>query len=256
MTQAAALSAPDACSFGTPETPTASEGVPLRHLAVILDGNRRWADRLGLPTIDGYRAGGRNVHALLSWCEAAAIPMVTLWPLSTENLKRNAEELVGLLTVIVKVLDELARSGRWRLRVIGDLTKLPSTVAERIGDAVRSTEQVQGLEVNIAVAYSGRLELLSAIRALISEHAAAGSLDQLLADLSPELIASRLYTAGQPDPDLVIRTSGEQRLSNFMLWQSSFSELYFTPVCWPEFGRADFDDAIRFFYSRHRRFGL
>jgi short-chain Z-isoprenyl diphosphate synthase len=256
MTQAVALPVPDACTIAAPDTAIAGKDAPLRHLAVILDGNRRWADRLGLPTIDGYRAGGRNVHALLSWCEAAAIPMVTLWPLSTENLKRNADELIGLLSVITEVFDELARSGHWRLRVLGDLTKLPSAVGKRIGDAVQRTAQVQGLDVNIAVAYSGRLELLDAIRALVSEHAAAGSLDRLLADLNPELITSRLYTAGQPDPDLIIRTSGEQRLSNFMLWQSAYSEFYFTPVCWPAFSREDFENAIATFRRRQRRFGI
>ncbi|WP_423391834.1 polyprenyl diphosphate synthase [Burkholderia sp. LMG 21824] len=158
--------------------------------------------------------------------------------------------------MIVEVFDELARSGRWRPRVIGDLTTRPSTVAARLDDAVRSTAQVPGLDVYIAVAYSGRLELLNAIRALISEHAAVGSLDQLLSGLSPELIASRLYTAGQPDPDLIIRTSGEQRLSNFMLWQSAYSEFYFTPVCWPAFSREDFENAIATFRLRQRRFGI
>ncbi|MDN7942572.1 polyprenyl diphosphate synthase [Burkholderia multivorans] len=229
--------------------------VPLRHLAVILDGNRRWADRLGLQSIDGYRAGGRNVHALLSWCCEVGIETVTLWPLSAENLTRDPDELRGLLTVIADVFDELSQCGRWHLHIIGDLGRLPPAIAHRIRAAEQRTAGVAGLNVNIAVAYSGRLELLHAVRALIADHLAAGTLDTLLAQLDPELLASRLYTAGQPDPDLVIRTSGEQRLSNFMLWQSAFSEFHFTPVCWPDFSRADFDEALRTYQSRHRRFG-
>jgi short-chain Z-isoprenyl diphosphate synthase len=228
---------------------------PIRHLAVILDGNRRWANRLGLPTVDGYRAGGRNVHALLSWCEEVGIPVVTLWPLSTENLSRDPDELQDLLRVIGDVLDELAASGRWRLRLIGDLARLPDGVAERMRRAEQRTTWVRGLDVNIAVAYSGRVDVLRAIRSLIQEHLAAGTIDQLLETLSAELIARRLCTAGQPEPDLVIRTSGEQRLSNFMLWQTAFSELYFAPACWPDFGRADFDRAIAAFGRRSRRFG-
>jgi short-chain Z-isoprenyl diphosphate synthase len=227
----------------------------INRLAVILDGNRRWASRRQLPTIEGYRAGGKNVHALLSWCRDARIPMVTLWPLSTDNLKRDADELQGLLTVIVEVLDAMTDGGLCRLRVIGDLTRLPPAVMERIRTAERRTAGVDGIDVNVAIAYSGRLELLHAFRSLISEYAAAGTLDQLPGDLDAELVASRLYTAGLPDPDFVIRTSGEQRLSNFMQWQSSYSELYFTPVCWPDFRRSDFDEAMRFFHSRQRRFG-
>ncbi|OXI71669.1 di-trans,poly-cis-decaprenylcistransferase [Burkholderia sp. MS389] len=256
MTQELILRAPATFAIDSPAaSETARPPLPT-HLAVILDGNRRWADRLGLPAVDGYRAGGRNVHALLSWCEEAGIPFVTLWPLSTENLNRDAAQLRGLLAVIADVIDELAAGGRWRLHVIGDLTKLPPATAERIGAAQQRTAHACGLDVNIAVAYSGRLDLLHAVRSLIAEHVAAGTVDQLLAQLSPELIASRLYTAGQPEPDLVIRTSGEQRLSNFMLWQTAFSEFYFTPTCWPDFGRDDFEQAIDAYGKRARRFGM
>ncbi|MCA8021941.1 polyprenyl diphosphate synthase [Burkholderia metallica] len=255
MTQELILRAPNPFAVDSPVAPAIAPRRLPAHLAVILDGNRRWADRLGLPPAEGYRAGGRNVHALLSWCEEAGIPFVTLWPLSTDNLDRDADELRGLLAVIADVFDELAASGRWRLRVIGDLTKLPPATAGRIDAAQRRTAGSRGLDVNIAVAYSGRLDLLHAIRSLIEEHVAVGTVDQLLARLSPELIASRLYTAGQPEPDLVIRTSGEQRLSNFMLWQTAFSEFYFTPTCWPDFGRNDFEQAIDAYGKRTRRFG-
>lgn len=243
---------------GLDHGPAAMLGRPrqIRHLAIILDGHRRWAKRRGLPAIEGYRAGGRAVHALLSWCEVAGIPMVTIWSLSPENLNRNAEELQGLLTVIVDVFAELAGSGRWRLHVIGDLARLPPAAAERIRTAEESTTRVQGIDVNIAVAYSGRLDLVHAIRSLIEEHVAAGTVGQLAANLDSDLIASRLYTAGLPEPDLVIRPSGEQRLSNFMLWQTAFSEFYFTPTPWPDFGRDDFDQAIEAYGKRSRRFGV
>jgi short-chain Z-isoprenyl diphosphate synthase len=227
----------------------------IKHLAVILDGNRRWAAEHHLRTIDGYRAGGDNVHAFLGWCEEAGIPLVTLWPLSAENLRRDPDELQGLLTVIVNVIDELAHSGHWHLHLLGDLDKLPLSIAQHIREAEQSTAHVHGVEVNIAVAYSGRLELLRAVQSLLAEYMTAGTLDQLAGTLNAELIANRLYTAGQPDPDLVIRTSGEQRLSNFMPWQSAFSEFYFTPVCWPDFSHADFDDALAAYRVRQRRFG-
>ncbi|MEX3937614.1 polyprenyl diphosphate synthase [Paraburkholderia phymatum] len=255
MVQALALSSSDARVATLGDATLSDQSVPVRHLAVILDGNRRWAQRLRLQSIDGYRAGGRKVHALLSWCSEAGIPLVTLWPLSAENLSRDQEELRALLTVIVEVFEELAGSHRWRLRVIGDLSRLPRGAAHRIQNAERRTAGIDGITVNIGVAYNGRLELLYAIRTLIANHLAAGTLDTLLTGLGPELIASHLYTAGQPDPDLIIRTSGEQRLSDFMLWQSAYSEFHFTPVCWPDFSRADFDEALRIYRSRHRRFG-
>ncbi|AGS25568.1 polyprenyl diphosphate synthase [Rhizobium etli] len=253
--QATASSTFNACATNPVDARLSEQRVAIRHLAVILDGNRRWAERCGLQSIDGYRAGGRNVHALLSWCSEADIPMVTLWPLSAENLSRDPEELNALLTVIADVFEELAWTGRWHLRVIGDLSSLPPDAKRRIRNAECHTATVDGLDVNIAVGYSGRLELLHAIRTLIADHLLAGTVNTLQTDLSPESITSRLYTAGQPDPDLVIRTSGEQRLSNFMLWQCAFSEFYFTPVCWPDFRRTDFEEALTVYRSRHRRFG-
>lgn len=239
-----------------PLTSVAHTSFGLRHLAVILDGNRRWATMRGLQMVEGYRAGGDNVHRFLGWCEEAGIPLVTLWPLSAENLRRDPEELSGLLGVIVDVFDELAESGRWRLRILGELARLPSRIAQRICLTSQRTRHVKGVEVNIAVAYSGRQEVLHAVQCLLAEHASAGTLDQLAGALSTELIASKLYTAGQPDPDLVIRTSGEQRLSNFMPWQSAFSEFYFSSACWPDFSFADFEDALATYQLRRRRFGM
>jgi short-chain Z-isoprenyl diphosphate synthase len=228
----------------------------IKHIAVILDGNRRWATERGLSVADGYRAGGDNVHRFLGWCEDAGIPLVTLWPLSAENLRRDPQELQALFTVIVDGCDELANSGRWRLRVLGDLSQLPPAVAQRIATAEKRTHHVNGINVNIAVAYSGRQEVLHAVQCLLMEHASAGTLDQLAALLNADLIASKLYTAGQPDPDLVIRTSGEQRLSNFMPWQSAFSEFYFSSVPWPEFSMPDFENAITAYQLRKRRYGM
>jgi len=255
MMQVTALATSDACATNRGDAQLSDRPVAIRHLAVILDGNRRWAERLGLQSIEGYRAGGRNVHALLSWCSEAGIPIVTLWPLSAENLTRDPEELHALLTVIADVFEELACSHLWHLRAIGDLSRLPPDAERRIRNAECHTAGIAGLDVNIAVAYSGRLELLRAIRTLIADHLTAGTVDTLQTDLGPESIASRLYTAGQSDPDLVIRTSGEQRLSNFMLWQCAFSEFHFTPVCWPDFSRADFEEALTVYRLRHRRCG-
>ncbi|KVR28546.1 UDP pyrophosphate synthase [Burkholderia ubonensis] len=227
----------------------------IKHLAVILDGNRRWAVRHGLPLIDGYRAGGKNVHALLDWCEQAAISLVTVWPLSIENLGRPPAQVNDLLSVIATVVRELADSGRWNLKIIGDLGALPSAVSETIQEDEQRTHHVEGMRVNLAIAYSGRRELLRAMQELLIEHVTLGTVDQLIASLNDKLISNHLYTAGQPDPDLVIRTSGEQRLSNFMPWQTIFSEFYFTPVCWPEFTRYDFEQALDTYRDRHRRFG-
>lgn len=236
--------------------PTAGPGLGLRHVAVILDGNRRWAARQGKPSIEGYRRGGAKVHEFLGWCEGAAIPLVTLWPLSQENLNREPEELYGLISVIVKTLHELADSGRWRLRLIGDLDALPRDTGQAMRAAAERSSRVDGLGVNIAVAYSGRAELLRAMHRLLGEHTRDGSRLDPAERLDDADVARHIYTTGQPDPDLIIRTSGEQRLSGFMLWQAAFAELHFCPSLWPDFSRADFDRALSAFSERQRRYGL
>jgi short-chain Z-isoprenyl diphosphate synthase len=229
-----------------------------RHVGVILDGNRRWAREAGLLDVnDGHRAGASRIADLLGWCGEANVEVVTLWLLSTDNLTRPDHELMPLLDIIVDVVDELSGPDRpWRVRVVGALDLLPEGVAGRLLGAAARTEKRSGTQVNIAVGYGGRREIADAVRKLLLSHAETGtSIEELAEILDVDHIAEHLYTSGQPDPDLVIRTSGEQRLSGFLLWQSAHSEFWFCEAYWPEFRRVDFLRALRDFGIRHRRFG-
>jgi short-chain Z-isoprenyl diphosphate synthase len=227
-----------------------------RHIAVILDGNRRWAKEHGTDTVTAYRRGGDRVHDLLSWCAELGIEVVTLWPLSTDNLARDPKEVCGLTGVIAAVIDELAAANRWRIYLVGDLSLLPREVAARVRAAQQRTQAVNGLLVNIAVAYDGHDEITAAVRRMLADHAGLGTPMATLAQtLTQQDIAANLFTAGQPDPDLIIRTSGEQRLSGFMPWQSTHAEFYFCPTHWPAFGKADLDNALSSYRMRQRRFG-
>ena len=249
------------------------------HVGVILDGNRRWARTKGFGTAQGHKRGADKIAEFLGWAQVAGVRMVTLWLLSTDNLSRDPSELAPLLDIIADAIDELAAAGRWRLRLVGAVDLLPASVAERLRGAVASTaaphaddgrRQTDGgaqgaagaeaaderMHVNIAVGYGGRQEIADAVRDLLRERAAAGdSLEDVAAALSEEDITDHLYTKGQPDPDLVIRTSGEQRLSGFLLWQSVHSEFYFCEVNWPAFRRVDFLRALRDYAGRERRMG-
>ena len=230
-----------------------------RHVAVLADGNRRWArlNAPGQPLVAGYRAGAARLKDFVAWCDDVGLSVVTLWVLSTDNFARMADDEFGpLLDVIATLVDELATSGRWRVRTVGALDLLPQTVAERLRTACAATEDHQGLCVNIAVSYGGRHELRDAFRSLLAEEATKGTtLEELARTLEIEQIADHLYTAGQPDPDLIIRTSGEQRLSGFLMWQSAHSEFYFCEALWPDFRRVDFLRALRSYAQRGRRFG-
>ena len=207
-----------------------------KHVGVMLDGNRRWARAVGADTAQGHRAGAANIEPLLGWCEEIGVEVVTLWLLSTDNLNRPAKELEPLLAIIVDAVETLAEQQRWRLHPVGALDLLPASVAERLKTAAESTRDVDGLLVNIAVGYGGRREIADAVRSLLHEHAGKGTtLEELAGVLDVEHIAEHLYTKGQPDPDLVIRTSGEQRLGGFLLWQSAQSEFYFCEAYWPDF---------------------
>lgn len=225
------------------------------HVGVILDGNRRWAAEFGHSTAHGHRAGAAKIHELLGWCADADVEVVTLWLLSTDNLARPADELQPLVEIIVETVEGLAQ-GPWRLHLVGALDLLPGDAAARLKSAAALTAQHTGLLVNIAVGYGGRREVVDAVRSLLHQHATKGtSLDELADLIDVDHIAEHLYTAGQPDPDLVIRTSGEQRLSGFLLWQSAHSEFYFCEAYWPDFRRVDFLRALRAYANRHRRFG-
>ena len=231
------------------------ENLP-RHIGVMLDGNRRWARAVGHDTAHGHRAGAANIEPLLGWCDEVGIEVVTLWLLSTDNLNRPASELEPLLQIIGDAVDSLAVQRRWRLHPVGALDLLPAATAERLKAAEEATRDVDGMLVNIAVPYGGRREIADAVRSLLLEHAERGtSMEELAAVVDVDMIGSHLYTRGQPDPDLVIRTSGEQRLGGFLLWQSARSEFYFCEAYWPDFRRVDFLRAIRAYALRERRHG-
>jgi short-chain Z-isoprenyl diphosphate synthase len=230
-----------------------------QHVGVMCDGNRRWAREMGfVDPNDGHRVGAARIKELLTWCDQAGIKHVTLYLLATDNLRRPASELDPLLRIIEDLATELAEDGNpWRLRIVGALDVLPGPTATALKAAQEKTrKRTMGVEVNMAVGYGGRREITDAVRSLLQEHAAAGgTLEELAEVLDVEHIAEHLYTAGQPDPDLVIRTSGEQRLSGFLLWQSAFSEFYFADANWPDFRRIDFLRALRSYAHRQRRFG-
>jgi len=231
------------------------ESLP-RHVGVMLDGNRRWAKAVGRDTAHGHRAGAANIEPLLGWCDEIGIEVVTLWLLSTDNLNRPASELEPLLAIIADAVDSLADQRRWRLNPVGALDLLPSATAERLKAAAEATRDVDGMLVNVAVSYGGRREIADAVRSLLTSAAEQGlSLEQVAAEVDVDAISEHLYTRGQPDPDLVIRTSGEQRLGGFLLWQSEKSEFYFCEAYWPDFRRVDFLRAVRAYALRERRFG-
>jgi short-chain Z-isoprenyl diphosphate synthase len=230
-------------------------GIP-RHVGVMLDGNRRWAKLRGAATAAGHRAGADNIKPLLGWCEEAGVEVVTLWLLSTDNLNRPAAELEPLLAIISGVVDDLAASRRWRLHVVGASDLLPEHTRRQLDAAAAATQELPGMWVNVAIGYGGRREIADAVRSLLAEHADQGtSLRELSETLEIEHIADHLYTKGQPDPDLVIRTSGEQRLGGFLLWQSTHSEFYFCEAFWPDFRKVDFLRALRAYAERERRYG-
>jgi short-chain Z-isoprenyl diphosphate synthase len=227
-----------------------------KHVGVMLDGNRRWARSVGRDASHGHQAGADNIEPLLGWCDEVGIEVVTLWLLSTDNLNRPPEQLEGLLTVIGDAVDQLAEQGRWRIHPVGALDLLPAALANRLKEAEESTREVDGILVNVAVPYGGRREIADAVRSLLQEHAERGtSLEELAEVIDVDHIAEHLYTKGQPDPDLVIRTSGEQRLGGFLLWQSAQSEFYFCEAYWPDFRKVDFLRAVRAYAQRQRRFG-
>lgn len=229
-----------------------------RHVAVVCDGNRRWARENGFTDIThGHRVGALKVAELVSWCEAEGIELVTVYLLSTENLRRGQEELETLFEVITDVVEELAAPEQnWRVRIVGTLDGLPELVAKRMRAATERTRERTGTHVNVAIGYGGRQEIADAVRQLVRQEIAAGETgEDLVQSITVNAIGQHLYTSGQPDPDLVIRTSGEQRLSGFLLWQSAYSEIWFTEVYWPEFRRVDFLRALRDYAARHRRYG-
>jgi short-chain Z-isoprenyl diphosphate synthase len=230
-----------------------------RHVAVLADGNRRWArtNAPGRPLVVGYQAGADKLMEFVGWCSQLGSPLVTLWVLSTDNLRRSEEaEIAPLLEVIRGLVAELAVANDYRVQVVGDLNLLPKNIAASLREAEQATAANTGCHVNVAIAYGGRHELRDAVRSLLASEAAKGTdLEQLADSLEIDDISEHLYTAGQPDPDLIIRTSGEQRLSGFLIWQSAHSEFYFCEALWPDFRKIDFVRALRSYAQRERRFG-
>lgn len=234
-----------------------------RHIGIILDGNRRHARRYGITDPRAvYDIGARKLDDVLDWCADMDIPTVTLWVLSPENLGRSGPEISGILAAVETKLNALAQDARIhdhrvRVRAIGRLSLVPPSVHAAIRIAEAATAGHDGMVLNIAIGYGGRQEISDAVTALLEDSRRAElTLAEAIATVTPAAIGHYLYTAGLPDPDLIIRTSGEVRLSGFMLWQSAHSEFYFTDVHWPAFRKIDFLRAIRSYQSRRRRFGI
>lgn len=227
------------------------ERVPY-HLAVIMDGNGRWATTRGLPRVAGHRAGVENLRRMLRACSEFGIKILTIYAFSTENWGRPPAEVSGLMNILETVIDrelkQLHANGV-QLRHIGELSGLSEKLQKKVCDAVELTRNNEQLILNIAFNYGGRQDLLQAIRRIMREGIPPEQVDETLIDYY-------LYTAGQPDPDLIVRTAGEMRLSNFLLWQASYSEYYSTPVYWPDFDRNELLKAIKHFGQRERRYGL
>ena len=233
-----------------------------RHVGLIQDGNRRYAREAGLSEpSEGYLLASLKTEEVLTWCAALGIPVVTLWWLSTENLTREPDEVATILRVIEKKIAEWMQGGlvqqlRIRVRPIGKLELLPDSTLQVLRDIDSATQHHDQMLVNVGVGYGGRQEIVDAVRRYLEERfMRPHSPEEILQDLTPEALDKFLYTYDCPDPDLIIRTSGEVRLSGFMLWQSAYSEFYFCDAYWPAFRKIDFLRAIRSYQRRERRFG-
>jgi short-chain Z-isoprenyl diphosphate synthase len=230
-----------------------------QHVAVIVDGNRRWAKlRLQERAAFGHRAGAKKIPEFLSWCESAGVTTVTLYLLSADNLQgRDSLELKDLFGIICDLAVVLEQQGRWKVKHVGDIERLPQQLKSALVHAEEVTADNAGLHVNLAVGYGGRSEIAAAVHAIIKEHETQGGKLETLAEcLTPETIGEHLWTRGQADPDLIIRTSGEQRLSDFMIWQSAHSEFYFVEALYPDLREVDLLRALRDYSRRSRRFGV
>ena len=233
-----------------------------RHIGIILDGNRRYGARHGLHDPgEIYALGAGKLDDVLDWCGELAVPAVTLWVFSTDNLSRPDDQLSGILAAVAAKIASLVdhpivRDRRVRVQAIGKLDVLPVSLVGAIRAACAATASYDGMRLTIAVGYGGQDEIVDAVRALLAEQVARGlSAAEAIEEITRAGIARHLYMAGSPDPDLIIRTSGEVRLSGFLLWQSAYSEFYFCDVPWPGFRKIDFLRAVRSYQQRDRRFG-
>lgn len=228
-----------------------------RHVGLILDGNRRWAKQRLESSAHGHRAGADKIHEFLTWCDDLGVEVVTLYLLSTDNIQgRDQKELNALAVIIESLADQLSRFRNWRVRHLGHREDLPPGLLAQLDGAAARSEANSGMQVNLAVGYGGRQDITQAVQKVVKNHVdKGGSLEELSQEISVDAIADNLYTGGQPDLDLVIRTSGEQRLSDFMIWQAAHSEFYFVEALGPDLREVDFLRAIRDFGRRQRRYG-
>lgn len=222
-----------------------------QHVAIIMDGNGRWARQHGLPRLAGHEAGGRNIRPVVEVFADCGVKYLTLYAFSTENWKRPKIEVRGLLGLLAKKIDEetlVFHQQNIRLKHLGRLDRLSDKLREKVRAAVELTKNNTGLTLCLAFDYGGRDEIVQAARRIADAGVPGDGIDE-------SVFARYLYAPDVPDPDLLIRTGGESRLSNFLLWQSAYTELYFTPVLWPDFGRKDIEDALAEYKRRQRRFG-
>lgn len=223
-------------------------GLP-RHIAIIMDGNGRWAEARGLPRSEGHRAGAAAVEKTVTECRSLGIKCLTLYAFSSENWSRPASEIAALFSLMLEFMTietpRLEKQGI-SLQVLGDIDGLPAPQKTALRHSIRKTARGDAMKLNLAINYGSRQEILRAARALAGKPPA---------EITEEVFANQLYTCGQPDPDLLIRTSGELRLSNFLLFQCAYSELYFTPTLWPDFDAAELRKALTVYAGRQRRFG-
>ncbi len=229
---------------------TRLDAVP-RHVAIIMDGNGRWARARGLPRLAGHRAGTENIRPILEASVEYGIETLTIWAFSTENWRRPETEVKGLLRILERMirreLQELHKQGV-RLHHIGRLDRLPKRLQTQVLGATEKTKDNERITLNVAFDYGGRAEIVQAVQEIIRRGIPAEEVNE-------DLLSQYMYTAGQPDPDLIIRTGGELRTSGFMLWQSAYTEYYITPTFWPDFGREELYEALVAFGQRERRFG-
>lgn len=232
------------------------------HIGLIMDGNRRFARRSGFASaLDGHQRGADKLEEVLDWCQQLDIRIATVWCFSLDNFERPGDEVEGLLRLFedktrAMADDDSLHERQVRVRFIGEIERLPDSLRSEIRRAEEATAGYRSFQLNIAMAYGGREEITEAFRRAVTDRVAAGEpLDQVLARLDAAAIAPYLYTSGQPEPDLILRTSGEVRLSGFLLWQSAYSEYYFADACWPALREVDFLRALRAYHLRQRRFG-
>ncbi|MCB1066284.1 MAG: isoprenyl transferase [Verrucomicrobiae bacterium] len=235
--------------------PTSPSGAVPRHIAIIMDGNGRWAEERGLPRRDGHRAGAESVRKCVETCGEIGVEYLTLYAFSSENWKRPKTEVDALMRLLEAFLKEKTKEMKKqnvRLQAIGRIDLLPERCQKQLHKSIQETSENSGLTLVLALSYGSREEIIDGIKSVLRA-VREGHIDEAMID--PDLFGKHLYTRYYPDPDLLIRTSGEMRISNFLLWQISYAEIYITPKLWPDFGNDDLKEAVADYARRHRRFG-